>query len=169
MKRIVYASVMVLVALSLAALSLVALRQPAGAQDPAKQDMATDVKQAISKFVAAVNSGDMVLASTFISTQSQVSAIANGQILLGPQAISTRLNNIMGLQGKYKFAVSSLNVANVNGLALVTGTYTASLRGKSSAAASKGAVMFLLENKGKKAWIITHIHRSIGEAVVVTE
>jgi ketosteroid isomerase-like protein len=169
MKRIVYASVTALVALSLAALSLVALRQPAGAQDPAKQDMANDVKQAISKYVAAINSGDMSLASTFISTKPEVSAIANGQIVLGPSAVNARLNKLLGLQGKYHFTVSNLNVANVNGLAQVTGTYTISLQGKSGAAAGKGAITFLMENRGKKAWTITHMHRSLGEAVVVTQ
>ena len=168
MKRIGYASVVAFAALSLVALSLVSLRQPAGAQDPAKDPMATDVKQAINKFVAAINSGDLAGAGAMISTKSQVSTIANGQIVLGPSAVTARLNKLLGVQAKYQFGVSNLNVANVKGLALVTGTYSVHLQSGSGAAAAKGAVTFLMEQKGK-TWVIDHIHRSVGSAVVITQ
>jgi hypothetical protein len=163
MKRIVSAALTAVMALS-----LVALRQPACAQDPAKEKMSKDVTEVLSKFVEAVNRGDMALASTMLSTKPGLSTISDGTITHGPDAIRNRLNRVMGLQGKYQITLGALNIANVNGLALVTGPYTVHVKGRSASAKGKGAVTFLLEYQAKKNWVITHIHRSLSEATATS-
>ncbi len=54
----------------------------------------------------------------------------------------------------------TMSIANVNGLALATGPYTARLRYGDHAIAFQGAVTFLMEKEGRRHWKITHLHRS---------
>jgi ketosteroid isomerase-like protein len=164
MKRIVSATWM-----ALAALTLVTLCLPARAQDPAREAMTNDVRALLSRFVAALNSGNLNEATTMISTKPSVSIISNGRITRGPNAIAGKLNELMGLQGKYQFKLGVLDVANVNGVALVTGPYTVSVKGRSGSASGRGAVTFLLENQARRRWVIVHINRCLREGEVTTQ
>jgi ketosteroid isomerase-like protein len=152
--------------LTLLGLAFYGLSHPTLAQDPAKQSMRTDVLEALSKFTQAANQADIPALSTMMSAKPGVVYIADGTITRGPDAIGSALNNLVGKQGKYNISLGSLDVANVNGLALATGPYVLKLKGESATASLKGAVTILLEYQGKKKWVITHIHRSTEYAVV---
>jgi hypothetical protein len=119
--------------------------------------MRTDVLDTISRFVQAANKADMITLTSLISNKPMVSYIADGAILLGPSEISQALDKLVGSKGKYQLTVGVLNVANVNGLALATGPCI--LKDKASDAQLSGAVSILLENQGRRRWMVTHLHR----------
>jgi hypothetical protein len=134
------------------------LAVPSEAQDPAKEDMRTDVLDTLSKFTQAANSADVITLTSMISNKPEVSYIADGTVLHGTAGVSQALGKLVGSNGKYQLTMGVLNVANVNGLALVTGPCI--LKDKTSDAQLTGAVSILLENQGKKKWVIAHMHRS---------
>jgi ketosteroid isomerase-like protein len=144
--------------LSTLCLGGLSLALPAEAQDPAKEAMRTDVLDALSKFTEAANKADIITMTSMISNKPAVSYIADGTVLQGPAGVSQALNKLVGSNGKYQLTLGAMNVANVNGLALVTGPCV--LKDKTADTQLNGAVTILLENQGKKKWVITHMHRS---------
>jgi ketosteroid isomerase-like protein len=136
------------------------LAVPSEAQDPAKDAMRTDVLDTISKFVQAANSADIITLTSLISNKPEISFISDGTVLTGPEGVSQALNKLVGSKGKYQLTMGVLNVANINGLALATGPCILKDKEAGGTKDMNGAVSILLENQGKKKWIITHIHRS---------
>jgi hypothetical protein len=122
--------------------------------------MRTDVLETLSRFVQAANQGDVITMTSLISNKPMVSYIADGTVLLGPAGVSQALNKLVGSMGKYQITLGALSVANVNGLALATGPIVLKEKEGTGTAEMKGAVSILLENQGRKRWIITHMHRS---------
>src|SRR5262249_49189846 len=94
------------------------------------------------------------------SRMSPLSAMARP---LTARMRSRRMSQLLGLQGKYKIQLGTMNIDNVNGLALVTGPYVLKLNGKDVTAESKGALTLLMEKQKGTGWVIAHMHRSIGE------
>jgi hypothetical protein len=122
--------------------------------------MRTDVLDTLSKFTDAANKADIITLTSMISNKPSVSYIADGTVLMGPAGVSQALGKLVGSNGKYQLMLGALDVANVNGLALVTGPCTLKDKAGESTTQINGAVTILLENQGKKKWVITHIHRS---------
>lgn len=146
--------------LGLLLMGLTCLCRPGYAQDPAKPQMKSDIAGFLTRFVEAVNRGNTTTLMTMISTKLGASAIANGHILRGSQAISQSLDKLVGNQGKHYLALGTMDISNVNGLGLVTGPYVLKLKGENGVVETKGAVTFLLENQKGYGWVVTHIHRS---------
>ena len=88
-----------------------------------------------------------------------MSYISNGNVMVGPAEVSQALNKLVGEKGKYQMTLGALTVANINGLALAVGPVV--MKEKAAGGTDvPGAVSILLENQGKKKWVITHMHHS---------
>jgi hypothetical protein len=94
------------------------------------------------------------------SDKPEVSLIADGNIYQGKDDIHSHVDLLLGQRDKYRIQLDTMSIANVNGLALATGPYTARLRYGDHAIAFQGAVTFLMEKEGRRHWKITHLHRS---------
>ena len=151
MKRASYAMMCGLVLLGLSSIC-----QPVRAQEPAKPQMQADVAAVLSKFVSTINAGDTTTTSTLISTKPNVTAIVNDRIYQGAVDIANALSKLGAQQGSYQFIMGTMDISNVNGLALATGPCSLRRNGKQYA----GTGSFLLENYKGYGWVITHIHLS---------
>src|SRR5262249_7055177 len=119
MKRVSYRMLFGLLFVGLFSLSLPGF----AAQEEAKQGMRSEVAAFLSKFVTAANQGDTTTLMTMISSKPAVSSAADGHLTRGASEIAKNLGRLVGKQGKYQLQLGTMDISNVNGLALVTGSY----------------------------------------------
>ncbi len=159
-------TILALLVMSFVALGIYGLNRPSHAQDPAKENMTGEIASVLAKFVYCANKNDTTSLLAMVSRKPDVSYIADGEVFRGYAEIKDHVEQLFELRGKYQFQLGSMDIANVNGLALATGPYVLKLQGEDGAVQMKGAVTFLLEKEGKKTWKITHMHRSTQELSV---
>lgn len=146
--------------LALVLLGVCSPSRPGYAQDPAKDSLRNEVTAFLSKFVDAANRADTTTMMAMFSAKPEVSLIADGSIYQGKDDIQSHIELLLGQREKYLIQLGTMSIANVNGLALATGPYTARLRYGDHSIAFQGAVTFLMEKEGRRHWRITHLHRS---------
>lgn len=146
--------------LALVALGLSTLSRPGYAQDPANDSLRNDVTAFLSKFVDAANRGDTKTLMTMVSTKPQATWIGDGEVYQGPADIQAHIERVLGPRGPYLIQLGIMSIANVNGMALATGSYGLKRRDGDQAMAFQGAVTVLIAKEGRRRWVITHLHRS---------
>lgn len=147
-------------AIGLVGVGAYALHRTAYAQEPSKDDMRDEIEATLSKFVDAANRADTATVTKMISTQPQVSLMADGEIYQGAGDVQYHTMRMLGQQSKFLFQLGAMSIANVHGLALATGPYTLRARTGDHSLEYHGAVTFLLEKEGRRHWVVVHLHRS---------
>ncbi|HZT42412.1 MAG TPA: nuclear transport factor 2 family protein [Chthonomonadaceae bacterium] len=154
MRRMLYVTLAVIM------LGSYSLSRPGYAQDPAKDNLRNEATAFLSKFMDAANRADTKTMINMFSAKPEVSLIADGYIYQGRDAIQSHTERLFGQRDRYMVQLETMSIANVNGLVLATGPYTARLRYGNHEIAFQGAVTFLMEKEGRRHWKITHLHRS---------
>ncbi len=144
---------------ALVTLGTYGLRRYGSAQEIPRDDMRYEVTASIGKLVDAANRADVATVMSMISEKPEVTVIADGEVYQGTNDIRSHAERLLGQRGKYVFQLGPLNIANVHGLAVATGSYTLRSSGD-RAITARGAVTFLMERAARRRWLVTHMHRS---------
>lgn len=145
--------------ISLAAAASVALSTPVLAQSQAAS-VRTAIQDAVRAYVKAHNDADATAMMEAVSRDAAVSSIADGQITRGWEAIRQGADEVTGTQGRFQFAVGTMDVTPVGtDHALVVAPVTLTIGTAEGDVQMKGAISLLVRKTGAR-WLVLHEHFS---------
>lgn len=122
----------------------------------------TQVQDFVRKYVEVSNSADVTAGLEFISRRPEVSNAAMGEITRGFEAIRKEADEMVGMEGRYKIAIGSMDVTMLGtSYALVVApTSVTIVDERGQAVQVRGAASLVLE-KVSGAWKVLHEHYSL--------
>lgn len=144
--------------LSLAAVA-VAVSTPAPTQSQAAPTR-TSIQDAVRAYVKAHNDADATAMMEAVSRDGAVSAISDGQITRGWEAIRQGADEITGNQGRFQLAVGTMDVTPLgNDHALVVAPVTVTVGTTQGDVQLRGAISLVVRKTGSR-WLVLHEHYS---------
>ncbi len=146
-------------ALALAFLSLI---HGAALAQAAAPNARTQVQDVVRAYVDASNKVDITAAMELMSRRPEVSSVEDGNITRGWDAIRQAADEMLGMEGRFKVAVGSMDVTLLGAAnALVVAPTTITIVDDAGQTVQvKGALSLVLE-RVQGAWKILHEHHSI--------
>ena len=145
-----------LLVLILVPILLIGAGPPAGKTDTTR----TDVQAFVKAYVEAANKADVTAMMEMYSRKPGVTAVSDGEITRGWDAIRTGSDQMIGKEGSYKISVGSIDVTPMgSSFALAVAPYTVTVVTEKGSVQLPSAMSLVLE-KFESKWTIVHDHMS---------
>lgn len=144
------------------ALAFLPLITAAGLAQTAAPNPRTQVQDVVRAYVDASNKVDITAAMELMSRRPELSSVEDGTITRGWDAIRQAADEMLGMEGRFKIAVGSMDVTllgTTNALVVAPTTITI-VDDAGQTVQVKGALSLVLE-RVQGAWKILHEHHSI--------
>lgn len=120
----------------------------------------TEIQQAVRTYVDAWNRADASNLVEMYSRAAGVTSVGDGEIIRGWDRIRERYDSIVGVEGRFKIAIGSIDVAPMGvSHALALTSYTLTIHTDAGDVQERGAMTLVFQKVGAE-WKVVHDHTS---------
>lgn len=120
----------------------------------------TEIQQAVRNYIDAWNRSDAASVTEMYSRQPGVTSVGDGEVTRGWDRIRETMDQLLGLEGKFKISTASIDVVPLGpGYALALTNYLLTVTGGGEQVQQRGA-MTLVFQRMEGEWKVLHDHTS---------